>query len=63
MFPNEVHQTPNTLVSIPVETHKFLRSVAPRKAFLGMAWMKFSLKSLQQRQEGKYAVSTKHNVP
>lgn len=27
-------------------THKFLRSVAPRKAFLGMAWMVFSLRSL-----------------
>ena len=27
-------------------THKFLRSVAPRKAFLGRAWMAFSLRSL-----------------
>lgn len=27
-------------------THRFLRSVAPRKAFLGIAWMAFSLRSL-----------------
>lgn len=34
-------------------THKFLRSVAPRKAFLGMAWMVFSLRSLRGQSQGR----------
>lgn len=32
--------------------HRFLMSTAPRKAFLGMDWMKFSLKSLWKTTEG-----------
>lgn len=31
-------------------THRFLRSVAPLKALLGMAWMAFSLRSLENQK-------------
>lgn len=33
-------------------THRFLMSVAPLNAFLGMDWMKFSLKSLRRQKVG-----------
>lgn len=42
--------TPNSLMPKTARTHRFLRSVAPRNAFLGMAWMKFSLRSLQKKE-------------
>lgn len=42
--------TPNSLMPNTARTHRFLRSVAPRNAFLGMAWMKFSLRSLQKKE-------------
>lgn len=45
--------TPNSLMPNTARTHRFLRSVAPRNAFLGMAWMKFSLRSLQKKEAGR----------
>lgn len=33
-------------------THRFLMSVAPLNAFLGMDWMKFSLRSLWKQYVG-----------
>lgn len=45
--------TPNSLMPNSARTHRFLRSVAPRNAFLGMAWMKFSLRSLQKKEAGR----------
>lgn len=39
-----------------VPTHRFLRSVAPRKAFLGTAWRAFSLRSLGDKQREKVSV-------
>lgn len=44
---------PRAPMPISTRTHRFLRSVAPRKAFLGMAWMKFSLRSLQKKEAGR----------
>ena len=38
-----------TMIHSPA--HRFLRSVAPRKAFLGTAWRKFSLRSLGGQTE------------
>ena len=37
-------------------TLRFLRSVAPRKAFLGTAWRAFSLRSLGDKQGEKVSV-------
>lgn len=37
-------------------THRFLRSVAPRKAFLGTAWRAFSLRSLGDKKGEKLSV-------
>lgn len=34
-------------------THRFLMSMAPLKAFLGMDWMKFSLKSLKKKKDNR----------
>lgn len=45
--------TPNSLMPNTARTHRFLRSVAPRNAFLGMAWMRFSLRSLQKKEAGR----------
>lgn len=48
-----VPKNPCAPVPNSTRTHRFLRSVAPRKAFLGMAWMKFSLRSLQKKEAGR----------
>lgn len=55
MLTGVARQSPSPSPS-QAHTHKFLRSVAPRKAFLGMAWMAFSLRSLRGQSQRENTV-------